>query len=187
MHGSAGDYGPAAAVPAQPAEAAAGQARRYLAFRLGGERFGIDILRIKEIIEFPGLTEVPLMPPCVRGVINLRGAVVPVVDLAARFGREPTAVARRTCIVIVESKALGEQQEVGVMADAVEAVLEIPAADIVPPPAFGTGIRVEFIAGMASIDARFVILLDVDNALMLQQAPPAGSPPPAGTAPERAA
>ena len=169
-----------AAGPAQPAEAAADEGRQYLTFQLGAERFGIDILFIKEILEFPGLTEVPLMPEGMRGVINLRGAVVPVADLAVRFGRGLTAVTRRTCIVIVETAVQGTHRDVGVMVDAVDAVLQIPAADIEPPPAFGTGIRAEFIAGMGRVNGRFVILLDVGKALLPEQAAP-------GTAPERAA
>ena len=99
--------------------------------------FTIGILSVKEIIGYGGLTEVPMMPPCVRGVINLRGAVVPVMDLSARFGREATAVTKRTCIIIVELDKGGEQQVIGVIVDAVNAVLDIAAADIEPPPAFG--------------------------------------------------
>src|SRR5690606_32178220 len=115
---------------------------------LSGEMFAIGILAIKEIIEYANLTTVPMMPACIRGVINLRGAVVPVVDLAARFGRTPTPVSKRTCIVIVEVESGGERQDVGVIVDAVNEVLDIPAADIEPPPSFGTKIRTDFIKGM---------------------------------------
>ncbi|HEY0843954.1 MAG TPA: chemotaxis protein CheW, partial [Noviherbaspirillum sp.] len=110
-------------------------------------------------------TEVPMMPGCVRGVINLRGAVVPVMDLAARFGKPATAVTKRTCIVIVEVEAGGERQDMGVVVDAVNAVLEIPAADIEPAPAFGARIRTDFIEGMGKIDGKFVILLNVNQVL----------------------
>lgn len=157
--------------PAGNAGAAAPQARaaqdveQYLTFLLGGEAFAIGILRIKEIIEYTGLTPVPLMPSCVRGVINLRGAVVPVVDLAARFGRTPVRVTRRTCIVIVEVEGDGERQDIGVTVDAVSAVLDIPRADIEAAPSFGAGIRPDMIHGMARIDGRFVIILDMDRVL----------------------
>lgn len=144
---------------------------QYLTFMLAGETFAIGILSIKEIIEYHSLTEVPMMPPCVRGVINLRGAVVPVLDLLARFGREPSAVTKRTCIVIVELKADdGERQIVGVVVDAVNEVMDIDPADIEPAPAFGARIRTDFMAGMAKVRGKFVILLDVERVLSLDEA-----------------
>ncbi|MBQ5947354.1 chemotaxis protein CheW [Massilia sp. ST3] len=149
----------------QQAEAAVADNAQYLTFMLGGETFAIGILAIKEIIEYGGVTEVPMMPACIRGVINLRGAVVPVMDLAVRFGRAPTAIGKRTCTVIVEIEADGEQQVVGVMVDAVNAVLEIAAADIEKAPSFGARIRTDFIAGMGKVNGKFVILLDVGNVL----------------------
>lgn len=142
-----------------------GQAQQYLTFMLGGEMFAIGILAIKEIIEYGGLSVVPMMPECIRGVINLRGAVLPVMDLQSRFGRPPSVPTKRSCIVIVETDNAGERQDVGVIVDAVNAVLEIPASDIEPPPAFGTRIRGEFISGMGKLGGRFVILLDVNRAL----------------------
>ncbi|HJV80261.1 MAG TPA: chemotaxis protein CheW [Noviherbaspirillum sp.] len=138
---------------------------QYLTFMLGGEMFAIGILAIKEIIEYGGLTEVPMMPECIRGVINLRGAVVPVMDLSARFGKAVTAVTKRTCIVIVEVDNGDAQQVVGVVVDAVNAVLEIPHSEIEPAPSFGARIRTDFIAGMGKVNGRFVILLNVDNVL----------------------
>ena len=141
---------------------------QYLTFMLGGETFAIGILAIKEIIEYGGVTEVPMMPACIRGVINLRGAVVPVMDLAVRFGRAPTAIGRRTCTVIVEIEVDGEQQVVGVMVDAVNAVLEIAASEIEKAPSFGARIRTDFIAGMGKVNGKFVILLDVDNVLSVE-------------------
>ncbi|MBI1905526.1 MAG: purine-binding chemotaxis protein CheW [Rhodocyclales bacterium] len=139
----------------------AGSGHQYLAFTLNGEVFAIDILQIREIIEFGSLTEVPMMPPTVRGVINLRGAVVPVIDLSARFGRTCTEVGRRTCIVIVEIEHDDETQTLGVLVDGVNEVMEIPAAEIEPAPAFGARIRTDFIRGMGRVDGRFVIILDV--------------------------
>jgi len=105
---------------------------QYLTFMLGGEMFAIGILHVKEIIGYGGLTEVPMMPECIRGVINLRGAVVPVMDLLARFGKPAAVITKRSCIVIVEVEANGERQDMGVVVDAVSAVLEIPAPDIEP-------------------------------------------------------
>ncbi|KQV42671.1 chemotaxis protein CheW [Massilia sp. Root335] len=148
-----------------------GQTAQYLTFMLGGESFGIGIMAVKEIIEFAGITEVPMMPDSIRGVINLRGAVVPVMDLAARFGRPQTVAGKRTCIVIVELEADGERQLTGVVVDAVSAVLDIPAADIEPAPSFGTRIRGDFIAGMGKVNGRFVILLNVDSVLALAGLP----------------
>jgi purine-binding chemotaxis protein CheW len=139
--------------------------KQYLTFMLGGEVFALGILRVKEIIGYGGLTEVPMMPDCVRGVINLRGAVVPVMDLSVRFGKPSTAITRRTCIVIVEVDANGESQDMGVVVDAVNAVLEIPASDIEPAPAFGAKIRTDFIEGMGKLDGRFVILLSINQVL----------------------
>jgi purine-binding chemotaxis protein CheW len=148
-----------------------GQTAQYLTFMLGGESFGIGIMAVKEIIEFAGITEVPMMPDSIRGVINLRGAVVPVMDLAARFGRPQTVAGKRTCIVIVELEGDGERQLTGVVVDAVSAVLDIPAADIEAAPSFGTRIRGDFIAGMGKVNGRFVILLNVDSVLALAGLP----------------
>ena len=142
---------------------------QYLTFMLAGETFAIGILAIKEIIEYSHLTEVPMMPACVRGVINLRGAVVPVMDLLARFGRTPSAVTKRTCIVIVELEAGGERQIVGVVVDAVNEVLDIAAADIEPAPAFGARIRGDFIQGMGKVKGKFVILLNVAHVLSIDE------------------
>jgi purine-binding chemotaxis protein CheW len=149
---------------ATPVTAGAGPTQ-YLTFMLGGEVFAIGILAIKEIIEYGGLTAVPMMPACIRGVINLRGAVVPVLDLAARFGRTANEVTKRSCIVIVETRGSDEQQVIGVMVDAVNAVLEIDAADIEPAPSFGAKIRSEFIAGIGKVGGKFVILLHIDTVL----------------------
>jgi len=142
-----------------------GRTDQYLTFQLAGEVFAIGILAIREIIEYASLTGVPMMPPYVRGVINLRGSVVPVLDLLVRFGKEPSAVTKRTCIVIVEITTHGERQVFGVVVDSVNAVLEIPAAEIEPPPSFGARIRTDFIQGMGRVNDRFVVLLDVNHVL----------------------
>ena len=145
------------------------QTQQYLTFLLGGELFAIGILAIKEIIEYSPPTQVPMMPDYLRGVINLRGAVVPVADLLVRFGRTPGVISKRTCIVIVEIIANGERQDVGVLVDAVDSVLDIPPADIEPPPAFGTRIATDFILGMGKVNGRFVILLNVSFVLGAQE------------------
>src|SRR5512135_3491928 len=112
-------------LPVATDKAAGSEEQQYLTFMLSGEMFALGILNIKEIIEYGSLTEVPMMPSFIRGVINLRGSVVPVVDLSARFGRERTQVSRRTCIVIVEVQGGdGTKQDIGVMVDSVSEVLE---------------------------------------------------------------
>lgn len=144
--------------------------QQYLTFLLGKETFAISILGVKEIIEYGTLTAVPMMPECVRGVINLRGRVVPVVDLAVRFDRPHTVPGRRTCIVIVEVNGEeGEQRDIGIIVDAVNQVIEIPAADIEPAPAFGANVRGEFIQGMGKVDGRFVIILHVAQVLSIEE------------------
>ena len=145
---------------------------RYLTFVLGGEVYALPILDITEIIEFRNLTVVPMMPSFIRGVINLRGRVVPVVDMAARFSRGSTDVARRTSIIIVEPSA-GEDgeggQDMGIMVDAVNKVVHLGAEDIEPPPAFGAGIRADFISGMAKYNGEFIIVLDVSRVLSVDE------------------
>ena len=138
---------------------------QYLTFVLGGEVFAMGILAIKEIIEYADLTEVPMMPGYVRGVINLRGAVVPVIDLSVRFGKPSSPVTKRTCIVIIEVGVRNERHILGVVVDAVNAVLDIPGSEVEPPPAFGASIRTDFIRGMGKVSGKFVILLDVGHVL----------------------
>lgn len=151
-----------------PAEATE-QARQYLTFSVSGEAFAIAISAIKEIIEYRAPTDVPMMPPFIRGVINLRGRVVPVVDLSVRFGRSRMEVARRTCIVILEIREGDERQEIGAVVDAVSAVVDIPEADIEPPPQFGAKLRADFISGMGRLDEKFVIILNVDRVLSVEE------------------
>ena len=143
--------------------------QQYLTFMLGGEIFGLAILGIKEIIEYGQITTVPMMPPFIRGVINLRGSVVPVIDLSVRFGRLATEIGRRTCIVILEVSGEQERQDIGIMVDAVNEVLEIPPQNIEPPPTFGTRIRSDFIQGMGRLEDKFVILLDVFRTLSIEE------------------
>ena len=152
---------------ASVAIAAAVEPAQYLTFMLAQEQFAIGILGIKEIIEYHGVTEVPMMPACIRGVINLRGAVVPVMDLLARFGRPSSEATKRTCVVIVEIDGAAERQVVGLVVDAVNEVLDIAAADIEPAPSFGARVRSDFLHGVGKVRGKFVLLLDVDRALSL--------------------
>jgi purine-binding chemotaxis protein CheW len=138
---------------------------QYLTFFIRGEEYAVAILRVKEIIEFETVTRVPTTPAHVRGVINLRGAVLPVVDLAAKFGHGTTEPSRTTCIVVVETRLGDELLTIGMLADAVSEVLEIADQAIEPPPAFGTNIRVDFLVGMAKLDDRLALVLDIDSIL----------------------
>jgi purine-binding chemotaxis protein CheW len=148
---------------------AASELQQYLTFTLGGEIFAIGILSIKEILEYEQLTEVPMTPVSIRGVINLRGSVVPVIDLSARFGGDCTAITRRTCIVILEVKTDEDVHVIGVVVDSVSEVLEIPPSEIEPAPSFGAKIRTDFIEGMGKVNGKFVILLDIGQVLSVDE------------------
>ena len=150
-----------------PAEV--GEQHQYLTFLLADEMFAIGILSIREIIEYGVVTDVPMTPPFIRGVLNLRGAVVPVIDLALRFGRPAQENNKRTCIVIVEIEAANGSQQMGVVVDAVNEVLEIPASEVEPPPEFGARIRNDFIKGMGKIDGKFVIVLDLNRVMSIDE------------------
>ena len=155
---------------------------QFLSFQLAGEEFAFGILRVKEILEYDTITRVPSAPAAIRGVINLRGSVVPVVDLALLFGLAPTAVTKRTCIVIVEVRADDTEIVMGVLADAVSQVIDLGPDAIEPPPAFGSRVRVEYLVGMGKVDARkFVLILDIDRLLgdVTLPAPEAPAPEPA--------
>ena len=147
----------------------AGSSSQFLTFTLDQERYAVEIAKVREVLEFTSVNRVPRTPEFMRGMINLRGSVVPVIDLSARFGRGPSAVARRTCVVILEVSKDGVTQTLGVMVDAVNEVMEIPAEDIEPAPAFGTRIRTDFIAGMGRVNGRFVIILDVAHVFSLDE------------------
>lgn len=142
---------------------------QFLTFTLSGDMYAIGILNIKEILEYGQLTRVPMMPNFIRGVINLRGAVVPVVDLSARFGNLPSVISKRSCIVIIEVANQGDVQDIGLVVDAVSEVLEIPAQEIEPAPSFGAKIRTDFIEGMGKVNGDFVILLSVDKVLSVDE------------------
>ncbi len=144
-------------------------AQQYLTFTLAGEAFAIPIEHVREIIEFTGLTTIPLMPEFLRGVINLRGAVVPVVDLQSRFERGNTGIHKRTCVVIVELAHDQDAPSIGIMVDAVNEVLSVDAGQVEARPTFGTNIRADFIDGILNLDGRFVITLDVRQVLSIDE------------------
>ena len=156
---------------AQALAAAAEEAapQQYLTFSLHGEMFAVGILNVKEIIEYGNLTEIPMMPSFIRGVINLRGAVVPVIDLSCRFGNAVTEVGKRTCIVIVEVQEGDFRHDIGIMVDAVSEVIEIPSSEIEPPPSFGAKIRADFIPGMGKVAGKFVIILNIMKVLSVDE------------------
>jgi len=142
---------------------------QYLTFAVGGEMFAVDILDVKEIIEYGKPTPIPMMPAFIRGVINLRGSVVPVVDLATRFGGESAKLNRRTCIVIVEVQDAETRHDIGIIVDAVSEVLDIPGSEIDPPPSFGGNIRTDFIFGMGKVAGEFVIIIDLNKVLSVDE------------------
>ncbi|NUU37769.1 chemotaxis protein CheW [Pseudomonas sp. C2B4] len=143
--------------------------QQFLTLTLGEELYALPIEHIREIIEFGGLTKIPMMPAFLRGVINLRGAVVPVVDLSLRFGYERTVIGRRTCIVIVEVVQEDEAQMLGIIVDAVNEVLAVDADQVDARPTFGARIRADFIAGILSQNEQFVIVLDIRQVLSVDE------------------
>lgn len=150
-------------------DVAASAATQYLAFMVGKEELAIDLLWIKEIISYAEPTSVPLSPACIRGVINLRGSVVPVVDLAAVFKLGATAITKRTCIIIVEVTLGGEKTLMGLIADQVSDVLVLPPEDIAAAPSFGTGVHIDYLVGVGKVQHKFVLLLDVNKILSSQE------------------
>lgn len=145
---------------AAAASAAAKANRQFLTFLLGSEVFALDILVIREIIQFGEISTVPMMPDYIRGIINLRGACVPVIDLHVRFGHGAAEPGKRTCIVIIEITHQDLIYDLGIMVDAVSAVIEIENSQIEAPPRFGGQVRNEFIAAMGKVNDQFVIILD---------------------------
>ncbi len=138
---------------------------QYLTFHLAGEEYAIGILRVKEIIPYGTLTKVPQTPPSIHGVINLRGSVVPVVDLAFKFGLVASPVTDRTCIVIVEVSLEGEPTVMGVVADSVSQVIDLRTENVLAAPPFGTHVSMDFLRGMGQAGNKFVLILDIDKLL----------------------
>jgi purine-binding chemotaxis protein CheW len=141
-------------------------AGKYLTFTLQRESYGVDVLKVREIIRLTGITAVPQMPPFVRGVINLRGKIIPVIDLRLRFGFQDTRDTDQTCIVVIQIKLPeGKKSPMGLIVDGVEEVVHISAADIEETPDFGAKIATDYIIGMAKIKGSVKALLDIDAVL----------------------
>ena len=156
-------------VSAELATGADDEATQYLTFFVAEERYAIAILDVKEIIEVSQMTRVPMTPDYIRGVINLRGNVVPVVDLCARLGKGRSELTKRSCIVLVEVENRNERQQLGMLVDEVNEILEIPSSHLQPAPDFGTDIRTDFIQAMGRVDDLFMILLDINHVLSVEE------------------
>ncbi len=136
---------------------------QYLTFKLGDEIFALDISKVREVLDFTMITKVPRTPEFMRGVINLRGNVVPVVDMRLKFGMTKTENTVNTCIIIVEIYLDGETTILGALSDSVQEVIDLEPGQIEPAPKIGTRLRTEFIRGMGKRDGQFIIILDIDK------------------------
>lgn len=145
---------------------------KYLLFELGGEEYGIEILRVREIIGLMDITPVPQSPPFVRGVINLRGKIIPVLDMRRRFGMEDGQYTERSCIIVTELKGGKGQLMMGILVDGVKEVANIPADQIDPASQFGASVDTRYIMGMAKMKERVAILLDVEKLLRDEEVAP---------------
>jgi purine-binding chemotaxis protein CheW len=137
--------------------------RQYLTFTLGEEHFALDVANVREILEFTSVTKVPQTPEFMRGVINLRGSVVPVMDMRLKFGMSITEKSVDTCVIVVEVSLEGETTVLGALVDSVQEVFELEPEQIEPAPRIGTKLRTEFIRGMGKRDDQFIIILDIDK------------------------
>lgn len=144
-------------------------ALQYLTFSLGDEVFAMDIRCVREIIQHGNMTMVPLMPEFVRGVINLRGSVVPVIDLQSRFGRARAEIGKKTCIVIFDATIADEKVELGLLVDSVSEVIDIAHSNVEPPPQFGTSIRRDFVHGIGKVGQAFIVILAPERALDINE------------------
>ena len=142
---------------------------QYLTFRLDEEIFALDITKVREVLDYTIVTRVPRTPDFMRGVINLRGSVVPVIDLRLKFGMSATESGVNTCIIITEVQVDNETVVLGALADAVQEVLDLDAGSIAPPPKIGTKLRTEFIKGMGRQNDRFIIILDIDKVFSTEE------------------
>src|SRR6201992_1408486 len=143
--------------------------RQYLTFKLGNESFGIDVAKVREVLDFTTITEIPRTPDFMSGVINLRGSVVPVVDLRLCLHMSKTERTRNTCIVVVEVLLENEATVIGALADSVEEVIDLEPDQIQPAPRIGTQIRTDFIKGMGKRDSQFIMILDIDRVFSVEE------------------
>jgi purine-binding chemotaxis protein CheW len=141
------------------------KAGKYLSFILGGEEYGVEIMKVQEINGLTKATRVPRMPDYVRGVVNLRGKVIPVIDLRSKFGMEQVEDTEKTCNIVMQIEHDSEILTMGIVVDDVSEVLNISSEQIDPPPAFGSGVELDFITGMGKLEESVVILLDIDKIL----------------------
>jgi len=141
------------------------EGKKFLTFLMANEKYGLEILKVREIIGIMDVTPVPTTPAFVRGVINLRGKVIPVVDLRLKFGMEAKQDTQRTCIIVVHLAREGQEMIMGIIVDEVSEVLDIDQDQIEPPPSFGADIRTDFILGMGKVNQRVVTMLDIDRVL----------------------
>jgi purine-binding chemotaxis protein CheW len=141
------------------------RAGKYLIFSLGVEEFGTEVLKVREIMGLQDITAIPQMPAHVRGVINLRGKVIPVIDLRLKFGMEPQEYTARTCIIVVRTLQADEDLMIGMIVDGVVEVLNLASADIEDTPDFGPGVVTPYLTGMAKVKGKVKILLDIDQVL----------------------
>lgn len=139
------------------------EARQYLTFKLGEEVYALDVAKVREILEVTGITRVPQTPDYMRGVINLRGSVVPVMDLRLKFGMAETAQTVNTCIIVVEVELDGETLVVGALADSVQEVFDLEPEQIEPPPRIGTRLKTDFIKGVGCREGILLMILDIDR------------------------
>jgi purine-binding chemotaxis protein CheW len=158
-----------AAVMDQAVKAAADREGKYLTFALAGEEYGVGILKVKEIIGLMAITTVPRTPDFVKGVINLRGKVIPVADLRLKFGMESMEYTDRTCIIVVEISGAERTILMGIVVDSVSEVLNIKGSDIEETPSFGSRLDTAFIHGMAKINGAVKILLDIDRIFRVEE------------------
>ena len=143
--------------------------RQYLTFKLGNEVFATDVAKVREVLDFTTITKIPRTPDFMRGVINLRGNVVPVVDLRLCFEMSKTEKTVNTCIVVVEMLLDGESTVIGALADSVEEVIDLEPEQIQPAPRIGTQIRTDFIKGMGKRDGQFIMILDIDRVFSAEE------------------
>ncbi len=149
----------------RPSQAVLDRKGKYLTFALAHEEYGLEILKVREIIGYIGVTAIPQTPHHVKGVINLRGQVIPVVDLRAKFGMEAVEVTDETCIIVVEISQSGRKFNTGIIVDRVQEVLDIPGTDIEDAPQFDASATTDFLLGMAKIGESVKILLDINKVL----------------------
>jgi len=142
---------------------------QYLTFKLEDEVYAVDVAKVREILDFPPITKVPRTPDFMRGVINLRGSVVPVVDMRLKFGMSKTEKSVNTCIVVVEVSLESESIIIGALADSVQEVIELEPEQIEPPPKIGSRLKVEFLKGMGKIGDHFLLILDIDRVFSSEE------------------